>query len=66
MPKFEYLEIKKVEGVDLNNLGADGWELVAVSERDALGIPMFYFKRELADQSSEKSVQSVVKPKRAK
>jgi uncharacterized protein GlcG (DUF336 family) len=45
--RFEYLVTKTPadRGVDLNELGEDGWELVHISAVDAHGNQVFYFKR---------------------
>jgi hypothetical protein len=47
MQKWEYKEIRDASESTLNQLGADGWELVAVmaTHADHPAYYVFYFKR---------------------
>jgi hypothetical protein len=53
---FEYLDIGGNAVEERNVLGLEGWELVAVSERDTAGAVMFYFKRQLPPLPVEAAV----------
>lgn len=44
-PKWEYKVVASTTGAELNVLGKDGWELVAVEPRIANTPTTFYFKR---------------------
>lgn len=45
MQEWEYKIAESLDESDLNELGEDGWELVAVTSNDS-GSPLyFYFKR---------------------
>jgi hypothetical protein len=45
LPKWEYRVVASTTGAELNALGKDGWELVAVEPRVGGGAATFYFKR---------------------
>ena len=44
-PKWEYQFVSSTTGAELNALGKDGWELVAVEPRIGNTPPTFYLKR---------------------
>lgn len=43
--KWEYKFVASTTGAELNVLGKDGWELVAVEPRSGNNAATFYFKR---------------------
>jgi hypothetical protein len=44
-PKWEYKFVASTTGAELNILGKDGWEMVAVEPRVGNNPTTFYFKR---------------------
>lgn len=44
-PKWEYKFIASTTGAELNALGKDGWELVAIEPRNGNNGTTYYFKR---------------------
>lgn len=45
MQKWEYLIAKDLTQEKINSLGAEGWELVAVTSSSVTGKLFYYFKR---------------------
>jgi len=45
MQRWEYKSVKGASEQELNQLGAQGWELVAVVMSEKEGVRRFYFKR---------------------
>lgn len=56
MDRFEYCETTDDSLETRNSLGAEGWELVAVTPPNGLSTRIFYFKRKVPHQSLGKKL----------